>query len=86
MLASPHRVGAQANARSEAEALQDVLAFPDFQNFNSEIRAVSGMHVPALLAAPAGVLAEVWTAMGMMFDVKYAPLQQNLLQFNTAIM
>ena len=58
--------------------LQDIPAFPGSDS-------VSGAQVPALPAAPTGVSAEVWTAMGMMFDVKYAPLQQNLFQLNTAM-
>ena len=85
LLASPHRGGAQANTISETQALQEVPAFPDFQDSNSASVSVSNVHVQALPAAPAGVSAEVWTAMGMMFDVKYAPLQQNLAQLNTAM-
>ena len=73
------------NVSTESEGLQAVPAFPEFQESNSTSTSVSGVYVPALPAAPAGVSAEVWTAMGMMFDVKYLPLQQNLVHLNTAI-
>ena len=73
------------NVSPESEGLQAVPTFPEFQDSIPTSTSVSGVYVPALPAAPAGVSAEVWTAMGMMFDVKYLPLQQNLVHLNTAM-
>ena len=71
LLASPQRAGqVQGDQGSEVgQGLNAVLGFLEFQK---------PANPQALPPAPKGISNEVWSAMAMMFGVKYATLQQKL--------
>ena len=83
LLASPHRAG-------------DLPSLPEFTAATDQVGAganpllqapldAAGQGSNQLPPAPSGVSSEVWGAMGAMFDVKLASVQQNLVQLNSAV-